>query len=289
MVNRISARRREGQSPQGVTWNDEGDATIVGGNGMDFLTGDAGDDLLIGNGGLDVLRGEGGSDTLIGGAGDDTILGEAGRDTIFGGAGDDRIDGGGDDDRISGGIGDDTLLGSAGQDRLWGGAGADRLDGGAGADLLAGGLGADTLLGAEGDDLLLSRSDAADDLLTGGAGRDTFRFELHGGVPLGTDTVEDFSRAGGDRIVVSGSGLTFEVTQQDADLDGILDLTRIVLSSGAGEAMGVIRVLHALLSRADVALASGTAAPVAGGEDAGILAGGQVDAAVFGVNPDSFF
>ena len=70
------------------------------------------------------------------------------------------------------------LYGNYGSDLLYGGSGDDRLFGGQDADTLSGGAGSDTLYGNRGDDVL-----------TG----------------TGTDTVNDFSSAEGDRIDVGDS------------------------------------------------------------------------------------
>lgn len=74
---------------------------------------------------------------------------------------------------MSGARGDDSLFGNAGADRLIGGSGADRLSGGAGSDRLQGGLGADRFI-------FDSAATATD-----------------------FDTIADFSRAQGDRIMLS--------------------------------------------------------------------------------------
>ncbi len=100
-----------------------------------------------------------------------TLRGTAGADTLTGGAGNDSLLGEGGNDRLQGSAGDDTLSGGAGYDALMGGDGSDRLAGGADADVLIGGAGADAFV---------FRS-AAD----------------------GNDRIQDFSRAGGDKIDLS--------------------------------------------------------------------------------------
>jgi Ca2+-binding RTX toxin-like protein len=104
--------------------------------------------------------------------------------------------------------GSSVLVGYGGNDTLLqGGTGADILLGGAGADTLSGGAGTDILIGGYGNDRL-----------TGGAGADQFVF---GGtvvtatgttaatIPnLGNDTITDFSRTEGDKIVLSKATFT---------------------------------------------------------------------------------
>jgi Ca2+-binding RTX toxin-like protein len=76
------------------------DATLLGGNGKDSLTGGSGNDTLDGGKG---------KDTLIGGAGDDVLTGDNGKDSLDGGAGDDTLDGGNGRDAMTGGAGKDSF------------------------------------------------------------------------------------------------------------------------------------------------------------------------------------
>ncbi|MEL6464477.1 MAG: tandem-95 repeat protein [Pseudomonadota bacterium] len=148
---------------------DDGNDTLLGGEGDDTLYGEGGNDLLRGGDdndllfggdgndrleggkGDDLLDGGAGGDTLIGGSGDDTALGGAGNDEIWVGSGDDSVDGGDDNDWIHGQAGDDTLNGDAGNDMVFGEDGDDVLSGGAGNDLLDGGADSDTIFGGAGD------------------------------------------------------------------------------------------------------------------------------------------
>jgi Ca2+-binding RTX toxin-like protein len=88
--------------------------------------------------------------------------------------------GGGNGVQLYGEGGHDTLLGKGGGDYLFGGAGNDTLDSGFGSDVL-----------------------------NGGAGADTFRFSSSLGAG-NVDTVQDFSVAEGDRIVL-GSAVFMDV------------------------------------------------------------------------------
>jgi len=120
-----------------------------------------------------------GNDTLNGGDGDDFIFGgdtEADlRDVIFAGAGDDSVDGGHGNDQIYGQDGNDTL---------------------------SGGFGADELIGQTGDDVITGG--AFSDLVFGNAGAD--RFYYLGIEGHGSDWVQDYSAAEGDRLVYGGTG-----------------------------------------------------------------------------------
>ena len=66
----------------------------------------------LGNGGdtWGLTEDNSGSDTVVGGNGDDTIYGGAGDDTLSGNRGDDTIDSGTGDDTLSGGLGNDTFV-----------------------------------------------------------------------------------------------------------------------------------------------------------------------------------
>ena len=75
-------------------------------------------------------------------------------------------------ERLTGGSAADSISGLDGNDTLDGGAGNDRLDGGPGADTL-----------------------------TGGAGADSFAFRPAD--LAATDTITDFSKAQGDKILLS--------------------------------------------------------------------------------------
>jgi SpoIID/LytB domain protein len=130
------------------------EATILGTDGPDDLTGTPGPDVIIAGGGADRVAGLGGNDLICSGAGDDTVFGGAGSDRLIGGLGDDAVNGQAGADLLVGGQGDDLLQGGAGSDRLFGEAGADRLLGGSEDDTLAGGAGDDTLEGGGGADSL---------------------------------------------------------------------------------------------------------------------------------------
>jgi uncharacterized repeat protein (TIGR01451 family) len=91
--------------------------------------------------------------TIVGTEGDDQLTGTkkkdvfvalGGNDAIYGLEGDDLICAFGGDDLLKGGNGNDALRGGGGADHLGGGAGADALRGGGGPDTCKGGPGPDT-------------------------------------------------------------------------------------------------------------------------------------------------
>jgi len=133
---------------------------------------------LVGGGGVNVLTGRGGS-------GSGTVF--AGRVTLRAGALGDRLDGGNLDDLLVGGAGPDVLDAGTGDDELRGGAGADVLKGSDGNDLLVGGAGADELNGSFGNDTIEADDGAADLLIHGGPGTDSAKVD---GVDPGTISVE---------------------------------------------------------------------------------------------------
>ena len=124
----------------------DGNDTLIGAKGRDFLSGDAGNDTLIGNSGHDSLSGGDGNDVLIAGNGRDDLLGGAGDDVLIAGSG---------DDHVSGDEGNDVVHGNGGADVVLGGLGNDSLFGGSGRDLAIGGEGRDRLFGEGDDDLLI--------------------------------------------------------------------------------------------------------------------------------------
>jgi Ca2+-binding RTX toxin-like protein len=85
-------------------------AFMLGGNGLDTLTGGTADDLLVGNAGADTLAGGEGHDLLLGGAGVDTLNGDDGMDMLLGGADNDTLNGGQGNDILLGGTGSDTYV-----------------------------------------------------------------------------------------------------------------------------------------------------------------------------------
>ncbi|WP_298951471.1 calcium-binding protein [uncultured Methylobacterium sp.] len=218
-------------------------------SGFELVQGTSYNDRLSGDAAANNIDGADGNDLLFGRAGADSLTGGYGNDTLDGGADNDRLDGGSNDDLLIGGLGADSLIGKDGvdtasyagaaaavtanllapagntgeaagdtysgvegligsrfNDRLTGNTAANRLEGGLGNDTLDGGAANDTLIGGEGADWLTAS--AGYDLLTGGAAGDRFVFTS---VSPQFDTISDFDRLQGDRIVLASAafgGLT---------------------------------------------------------------------------------
>lgn len=184
----------------------EGNDQLQGGTGADSLLGGAGNDQLLAEDGNDVLRGEAGHDTLNGGLGADTLDGGDGDDALYGGPDDgdlrDVIYGGAGNDQLYGGGGNDSQSAGLGNDTVEGGPGADTLIGNEGNDALSGGPGADVIFGNDGDDWI--NGGFGNDRLNGGAGADRI---YHLGIPdHGSDWVQDYSGAEGDRLLFGQTG-----------------------------------------------------------------------------------
>ena len=194
---------------EGVTiLSHEGDATITGTDGADYVWAAEGNDTIEGLGGDDWLLGEEGDDSIDGGAGDDLILGGEGNDSIDAGADADQVFGGEGDDTIDGGTGDDWIRGDGGADSISGGEGNDSIGGNAGNDTIDGGTGADLIVGGAGDDSL-----------TGGNDADTFVF----GDGHGNDIITDFAD-GTDIIDLS-------------DVTGALDFDDLTITADGNDAV----------------------------------------------------
>lgn len=219
----------------------EGDDTIYGGSGADYLSGD--DLFLEMHTGNDTIYGGPGTDRIEGGLGDDLLFGQQGMDVLVGGQGNDVVHGGQGPDAMAGFAGDDELLGGPGHDFIYGGLGKDTLFGGAGNDALYSnaelngdllvapgkGLGlmaqstvSDTaggrMFGGTGNDLLVG-SDRWD-RMQGGDGND-YLFGLEG---------RDWMRGGaGNDMIFGGLGID--------DVNGNLGADRII-ATGADTILG---------------------------------------------------
>ncbi len=78
--------------------------------------GELADEISLTGEGNATILGEGGDDYIVSSSGDDTLLGGEGNDTIIGGSGADLINGGDGEDLIKGGMGADVLQGGGGDD-----------------------------------------------------------------------------------------------------------------------------------------------------------------------------
>jgi hypothetical protein len=252
----------------------------TGTNGADDLTGGAGRDGI--NAGM-------GNDLVDGGAGDDVLQGYYGNDTLLGGDGNDILDGGHGEDSLNGGAGNDLLISRA--DGREGEIYFDpnRDEGDPYGELTNGKLYPDQPI-------------PADDVMVGGEGADIFYFQTlinakeryiekhtrddgsinwHGVAGendnlhdhwvdiLGAfDTVMDFDRSEGDRIVIEGHTTQIAgISYGDVNGDGVMDHSIIELYSEQGknggahadDRLGNIKVFGDLVKDSDIELDAGPA------------------------------
>jgi Ca2+-binding RTX toxin-like protein len=183
---------------------------LVGTNFNDTLTGNAGDNVIYGMDGDDIIYGGGGNDTLVAGNGggglfggdgnDDLVLGHLTPPTtntslvIDGGTGTNTLDlSGFENVNVDlatghgqvGDIPDPTLMSISNVQNVIGSVYADVIQGDANNNVITGG--------------------GSFDDLTGGGGADTFKYNAisDSNYQTGTDTIEDFSEAQGDKIDLS--------------------------------------------------------------------------------------
>jgi Ca2+-binding RTX toxin-like protein len=192
---------------------------LSGTSGNNTLEGGAGNDTLRGLAGNDVLRGAEGSDSLFGGDGADTLNGGDGDDFIFGGDSSadlrDLVFAGAGNDSIDAGYGNDEVFGQDGNDTIAGGFGSDTLQGQNGNDVLTGSALSDLVFGNAGDDFV--NGGFGHDRINGGTGADRF-FHL-GILDHGSDFIQDYNAAEGDRLLFGIAGATrsqFQININDA-------------------------------------------------------------------------
>jgi Ca2+-binding RTX toxin-like protein len=208
----------------------DGDDTLLDGGrfgqkGIDYMYGDRGNDVLRGRWGIDYLRGGLGHDLLVSrsDAGEPTIAQNPGLPKIT-----DTSQLTDTNDRLEGGLGADTFL--------------FRLDLNARADIIA----AHTDRSGNIDWETIAMMDDSAPHSTWVEG-------------IGTDTIMDFYRGEGDRIVIQGFSVSASIAYLDTDGDGRLDQSKITLRSdqggtGAhqGDVLGAIRVNGDLVTMADL-------------------------------------
>jgi Ca2+-binding RTX toxin-like protein len=199
-----------GTAVENLTFTGAGNASGLGNDLDNVLTGNAGKDDLRGLGGNDSIVGLGGIDRLSGDAGNDRLDGGIGADVMIGGAGNDVfiVDERGDKAVERDGEGTDTVEASAtftvrvgienltltgmaaingtgnlADNNITGNAQNNILNGGGGNDTLAAGLGLDTLIG--------------------GRGADKFVFDSLPNTLSNVDVVQDFVALQGDKVQLS--------------------------------------------------------------------------------------
>ncbi|HEX3357670.1 MAG TPA: C2 family cysteine protease [Tepidisphaeraceae bacterium] len=94
---------------------------LCAGQGNDSINGSAGDDYINGEAGNDTINGLGGNDQIWDGAGNDVVNGGDGNDSLYSNAGNDNLNGNdGDDTLIAiGGGTADSVTGGNGNDTFW--------------------------------------------------------------------------------------------------------------------------------------------------------------------------
>ena len=174
---------------------------LIGGSGLDRLTGNGNDNVISGGDARDLIFGAGGNDTLNGDGGNDALFGQGGLDTLNGGAGNDTLFGGNSADTLNGGDDNDILRAEGGDDTLNGGEGDDALLGGLGADILNGDGGTDTA------NYVLSAAAVTVSLLAGtGSGGEAQGDTLSGIENLRGSSGDDFLTGDNSDNVIQGLG-----------------------------------------------------------------------------------
>ncbi|WP_112664218.1 beta strand repeat-containing protein [Microvirga flavescens] len=207
-----------------------GNASVIGNDLANVITGNGGNNHIEAGGGDDVIIGADGADTLIGADGNDILDGGVGADTLVGGEGRDSyyVDHEGDlvveDPSLSGvdtvhasisyrltvGVENLTLVASAGDLNGTGNDLNNILNGNEGNNSLDGGLGDDTLIGGGGVDTL-----------RGGAGDDTYWYD-------GTSLIIEDAGGGSDTFVVSaGFDLRTVANIENLSLSGAANIDAI--------------------------------------------------------------
>ena len=213
------------------------------GSGADTAGAGRNFNIILGGSGADILKSEGYWEDVFGGSGDDTITATGRSAWLFGGTGNDTITG--------------SNLSGYYAERLFGGDGNDTIDGGGGRDFIYGGAG--------------------DDSLTGGSGADVFFFsEGHG-----TDTIQDFNAAEGDKIYLRSFDQTITWEQLQSKITTVTDPNdpntvtgvQIDLSDWGG---GTI-ILNGITSISDVTADMFYLDTITGGDGDDTLQGGTSD------------
>ena len=262
----------------GTLQGGDGNDSILGGSGKDFLYGDAGNDSLTGGSGNDDLHGGDGNDSLTGGSGNDDLHGGNDNDYFTASSGNDRIwgDDGQDWFAMNGGTfhnfvdlsantatgtdGETTVLydiehvlGSSANDEIHGDSEANSLSGEAGWDTIHGGDENDWLSGGEGNDNLYG--DAGNDSISGGDGDDTIyggdgddhlkggtgSNTIYGGIAgtaMGTDTL---SYEGSEQVTIKiDDNSAKHIENGTTSTDTFHDISKFIGSDGNDSFTGAL-------------------------------------------------
>jgi Ca2+-binding RTX toxin-like protein len=135
-------------------------ATIIEGNGNNYIqTGRGNDTVILGNGNDVVVLGAG-SNTVVAGNGNDSVFADGGNNTIRLGDGNDFVLAGDGNNTVTVGDGNDTVLLANGDNVVVEGNGNDYVLAGNGANLVVGGLGRHTIMLGNGNNILIDGSAA---------------------------------------------------------------------------------------------------------------------------------
>ncbi|MGI8504446.1 MAG: calcium-binding protein, partial [Hassallia sp.] len=176
---------------------------ILGGNGDDTLYGTSGDDFLDGGEGNNTLYGSEGNDTFLAKSGNDIAYGGAGNDVFFLGNGNNSVYASEGRNRVVTGTGNDLIYAGAGDDTISTGAGDDLIYAGQGNNIISAGTGNDTVYVGSGNDRFI---------LDGGEGAVTiFGFssndQITRGSGLSANSNFTVSVSGNDTLVSQGADL----------------------------------------------------------------------------------
>jgi len=297
-----------------------GNDTLSGGNGNDKIAGGDGNDALFGETGSDRLSGGAGSDTISGGEANDVIDGGNGVDDLDGGTGNDTVAGGAGTDMLAGGEGRDTLsyaasnaavaidlsdntaqgghatgdiflsfenaIGSRFRDVLTGNDLSNSFEGGIGGDTLIGGIGSDTLSYASSrkgvtinlESGVAKGGDAKGDQFTSFENVIGSRFD---DIITGDGDYNILDGGAGNDTLIGGDGFDHIIGGKGIDrLTGGADYDRFYLSPDKADRDVIIDFSDDLLIIETRLFGPGFSA----GDKAAVIAGGDLDAALFVAN-----
>ncbi|KRD96101.1 hypothetical protein ASE63_11805 [Bosea sp. Root381] len=240
---------------------------IVGGAGVDTLSGLGGNDTYVVTAGDIIVEAAGGGTDTVESAASYTLGAELENLALTGTA----VTG-------TGNGGDNLITGNAAANQLFGAGGNDTINGGDGADLIDGGIGNDTLHGGAGNDT---------DILIGGEGNDTIHLATIGGITndgndivrytaanFGNDAINGFdanATGGQDQIDLSALGITADNFATRVTISAAGNNTLVTVRDASLAVIGTITlngVASQNVTAADFLLAAGAPAVTINGTNA---------------------